>query len=298
MVRGLVRRPGMAHGSVLLAFVPLVVVTLAAQAPLAFDVISVKRAPLDQNFSSFRNSPGQFSVTNSTIQIVITQAYGVQNYQLVDVPPWVSSERYDIAARPPEGTFTQDQRREMIRALLADRFGLKAHMETRELPSYALVKARPDGKPGPDLKPPALDCTKVRADRAAAQKAAGPNAPPVMIRSDEMTPCGMATGPASGGGVLFRAQGIAMPQFARMMQLYVDRPLFDRTGLAGEFDLEVSFLPERRDAFGAGPVRPDQPVDTPAIFTALQERLGLKLDATRGPVEVLVIDSIERPTGD
>jgi uncharacterized protein (TIGR03435 family) len=274
---------------------------VSAQAPLTFDVISVKAGDADANFSSFRNSPGQFGITNSPVRTVITQAYGVQSHQLVDLPAWVSSERFTIAARPPEGTFTQDQRREMIRSLLADRFKLKAHMETRDLPIYVLVKGRTDGRPGPDLKPPVIDCVKFRADRAAAAKAAGPSAPPVVFRSDQMTECGMASGIAPGGGVNFRAQGMTMAQFARMMQLYVDRPLVEQTGLLGEFDLELSFLPVGGALVTGGvPPRVDQAAgdSTPSLFTALQERLGLKLDATRGPVEVLVIDRIERPTAD
>jgi uncharacterized protein (TIGR03435 family) len=183
----------------------------------------------------------------------------------------------------------------MLRTLLADRFKLKAHMETRELPIYALTVARGDGRLGPDLRPPSVDCPALRAQRAAAAKAAGPSAGQTVVMSaGQMTECGLSMAPAPGGGMAFKAQGMTVESFARAVQTFVDRPVFDRSGLKGEYDIEVSFMPER-----FGPVRSDQASsDVPSIFTALQERLGLKLEATRGPLEVLVIDSVERPAED
>jgi uncharacterized protein (TIGR03435 family) len=259
---------------------------LGAQAPLAFEVASVKRAAPGNNTMSMRNSPGQFATGNLPLRMVITQAYALQGYQVVGGPSWIESERWDIVARMPEGTSTQDQRREMVRTLLADRFKLVTHMETRELPIYALVTARSDRKLGPELRQTATDCAAVRKARAANG--------PASFNLAEFRECGLSMGGGPGGAMAFRAQGMAIAQFARLMESYVDRPIFDRTELSGEFDVEITFTPER-----GGPPRADLPAsEAPSIFTALQERLGLTLEPTRGPIEVLVIDSIEQPTED
>lgn len=268
------------------ALVMLALAPLDAQAPLAFEVASVKRTAPGSDVMSMRNSPGQFGTGNLPLRMIITQAYGLQNYQVVGGPSWIESDRWDIVARMPAGTSTQDQRREMVRTLLADRFKLNAHMETRELPIYALVHARNDRKLGPNLAQTVTDCAAVRKARAAKG--------PVSFNAAEFTECGLSMRGAPGGAMAFKAQGMAIAQFARLMQGYVDRPIFDSTDLTGEFDLEIEFTPER-----GGPVRGDLPAsDVPSIFTALQERLGLKLEPTRGPIEVLVIDSVEQPTED
>jgi uncharacterized protein (TIGR03435 family) len=265
---------------------PLCVVlplALAAQQPLAFDAVSVKRsAPSDTQ--TIRNQPGQYGTTNTSLRTVINQGFNVQSYQVVGGPDWIGTERWDISARMPAGTATQDQRRQMIQALLADRFKLKTHRETRELPIYALVVARSDGRLGPDLKPTTADCAAVRARRAAA--------PPARFSLDEFFECGMAVSTLPGGGERLRAQGMTMATLAGRVRFSVDRPVFDRTGLSGEFDLDLTYAASYGGDLAAASAAPG---DAPLMFTALQERLGLKLESAKGPIEVLVIDSVERP---
>lgn len=162
--------------------------------------------------------------------------------------------------------------RMMLRTLLTERFTLAFHRETREVPIYALVVARADGKLGPQLLPSTLaEC----AERT----------PPNNTGSAPI-PCG--GGFARVGDLAGRA--VAFPVLAANLSNAADRPVVDRTGLTGTFDWQLRWTPD--------PLPPTQPLDTVTLFTALQEQLGLRLDSTHGPVEVLVIDSVERPTPD
>jgi uncharacterized protein (TIGR03435 family) len=170
----------------------------------------------------------------------------------------------------------------MIQALLADRFKLKVHKETRELASYALVHARNDKKLGPSLLPTTLDCVAVQAGRAAAGR--GPTTP------EQLMECGFLTSNLPGGARRLRAKGISLSDLTGMMRTFVDRPVIDRTALTGGFDLDLSFVPQ------LGVPLPGDTLDVPFIFTAVEEQLGLKLESTKTPMEVLVIDAIQRPS--
>jgi uncharacterized protein (TIGR03435 family) len=201
-------------------------------------------------------------------------------WQVVGGPDWVRSEgeRFDILAKIPDGT-SRAQRDAMVRALLADRFKLKTHLETREAPMYALVMARPDGRLGPRLSESGLDCHARRAATNRGERVAPPDElgrPPCVLQS--------SLGSIRGGG-------IPIADFARALSFlgFAGRPVVDRSGLTGEYDLELRWTPDR--------TRQDDP-DAPTLVTALREQLGLKLEATKGPVNVLVIDSAERPTPD
>src|SRR5687768_13105956 len=149
--------------AVFCASVPLGVVLVgAAQEPqparLTFDVVSVKRTGPDGGASIFGGGRGQFRATNVPLRATITNAWNLRDHQLVGAPAWLASDRFDIVAKEPEGTFTDEQRRLMLQALLIERFKLQAHVETRELPIYNLVLLRADSRPGPELKPTAVDC--------------------------------------------------------------------------------------------------------------------------------------------
>ena len=167
----------------LLAFVPFALVaTLSAQtavfvggpaqppappwdAPhLEFDVASVKTNKSGPNMMMMRTLPTSFNMTNVPLRLLITQAYRLSGYQLVGGPNWLDSERFDIVAKAPEGS-RPDQTPLMLRGLLAERFKLKVHAETREVPIYALMLARTDGKLGPKMSVTTDDCEKVLAER-------------------------------------------------------------------------------------------------------------------------------------
>ena len=277
-----------------------------------FEVASVKPNTLNNGLVSMGTQGGRFTATGLPLRMLIQNAYQVQEDQIIGGPSWLVADRFDVQAKA-EGNPPREQVQLMIRALLADRFKLAVHKETRDVAVFALVMARSDGRLGAQLRKVEVDCTPGRGqvgDRTPPNAASGPR-----------RGCGTTVGP----GVVM-AQGQTIAQLATAFSALsntgssLNRPVVDRTGLTGTFDADLRFTPERiangwaRGAGGApcisapsapgtsgGPVGPClPPVDPngPSIFTAVQEQLGLKLDPQRGPVDVLVIDRVERPTED
>jgi uncharacterized protein (TIGR03435 family) len=266
----------------------------------AFDVVSVKRTGPDAGASIVDDRRGQYRAINVPLRVTITSAWNLRDHQLVAAPAWLASDRFDIVAREPEGTFTDEQRRLMRQAMLVDRFRLRAHLETREMPLYNLVLLRADGRLGPELKRTAVDCAAHRNERGAV--GAAPAAPPARIPNvDERVPCGqrMFFGPQ---GVTINSSGRTLEQIAATLGTYADRPVVNRTGLTGEYDILLKFRPEAGGPIGslAAPLSTtgEPATDLAALGIAAQEQLGLKLEPARGPVEVLVIDGISPPTAD
>ena len=265
--------------------------------PASFEVASVKPNNSGDPGIRFGMQPGgRFTATNAPLRELLRFAFAVQNFQIVDAPGWIASERFDVIAKaegdlPPAQPGTIGPVQLMVQSLLAERFGLKTRRESREMSRYDLVLARSDGRLGPQLKPSTTDC---QAIFAAARRGGGP--PPAPPGPGEPIQCGFRIGPG-------RMQGGAFPlsQLATALSPMVQRVVIDRTGLAGNFDIDVTFTPDQMPQGPPPPGAPPRPpVDPngPSIFTALQEQLGLKLESVRGPVEVLVIESISRPTPD
>jgi uncharacterized protein (TIGR03435 family) len=300
-------RAGIVNASVTIAIAGLVVLALSplravtsAQLPapedqLAFDVASVKpNVSGDMRVTVEALPGGRFSATNAPLRTLIREAYALQAFQLSGGPGWLDSDRFDIVAKS-DANLAPVQTRVMLRALLAERFKLSVHTETRDLPRYALVLARADGKLGPQLRRTGADCTQ-----APEWLGIGPppvRAPPLRGSprsfggAGEDAPC-RSVGPGSGGAIRFR--GITLEAFAKFLAMPVRRPVIDRTGLSGDFDIELEMTAE----LGPPPPPPGLPdqvdrASAPSIFTALQEQLGLRLDSQRGPVDVLVIDRVE-----
>jgi uncharacterized protein (TIGR03435 family) len=284
--------------------IPLIAALASAQASQTeptFEVASVKANKTGAPGGSFVMPPGRFTATNIPLKVLITNAYQLSFFQVVGGPDWVSTERFDIAATAPV-VAPVDQTRAMVRTLLKDRFKLVLHMETRDTPIYALVKARADGRLGPKLAPSTMDCGPMRAERAAATAAAarargGRVAVPAPPGPNDPVVCGMRRISRSGSATIgYRAGNITMAALANALRPYVGREVVDRTGLPGEFDFDLEFsAPPTTGPTDAGV--PAAPLDDAAsVFTALQEQLGLKLESTRGPAELMVIDSAERPT--
>jgi uncharacterized protein (TIGR03435 family) len=225
------------------------------------------------------------------LNMLITFAYQVQPYVLVGGPGWIADERFDIEAKldgdpPPVVPGSgPDPLMLAMRTLLADRFKLKVHRETREGDIYALVMARPGGNPGPALKPSTQDCSPqgIQTRRDAPSPAAPSGAPPVI--------CGMQMAPGRIG-----FGGLPLSMFQNGLAGQVGRVVVDRTGLVGNWDFELTFAPERPVWLPPAEEVPPPDPHAPSIFTALQEQLGLKLQATKGPVDILVIDHVERPS--
>jgi len=277
---------------VLCAFVVVLFASGLLAQDQSFEVASVKRNNSGDRNSLLRVLPGgRLSATNFAVRQLINFAWQLAPFQVAGGPEWINSDGYDIVAKldgnpgivePGKGLI--DPRQMAVRNLLADRFKLKTHIEMREMDIYALVMAKPGGAPGPKLIPSPQDCA---AQAAAARgqfppPAAGP--PPELGKAY----CGIF---GSNGRIRFG--GLNSTMLAQAFNGPAGRMVVDRTGLQGSWDFELRFIPRNRgvDAPAADP-------DLPDFFTAIQEQLGLKLESAKGPVEVLVIDSVERPTED
>ncbi len=268
-----------------------------------FEVASVKPST---GPTGERGQPGGYYLATRTLKFFIADAFffgtPLQMSRVIGGPEWIESVRYEINAKastpwerspdgPPRELFL------MIRSLLQERFKLKTHMETREMPVYELVLARADGALGPQLRQSTSDC-----DAIIAAVRAG--APPPARQPNEPPPCGAMRGPAR---VL--AGGLPMAQFANMLTLVMAdangpagsndaRLVIDKTGLSGRFAFTLAWTPERMPEGTPPPGIPPIDPNGPPLVTALQEQLGLKLQSARSRMEVVVIDSVEQPTPD
>ena len=223
--------------------------------------------PVDARGLSEYTPGGRFTATATTVASLIRSAYRIQGYQLVGAPGWFSTRRYDISAKADENPAPTQQT--LLRALLKDQFELAVHEETREMPVFALVLARSDGRPGPKLVKSDFDCAAYRAaphprPRLAALCCAGPEATPAR----------------------FRAKPWRFHSWRRALDFSRAGSLLTRPGWWAAMTWISAWTPD--EAAGGG-------ADGPSFFTALQEQLGLKLVAERGPVNVLVVDRAAEP---
>jgi uncharacterized protein (TIGR03435 family) len=257
---------------------------LAQSAEPRFDAVSIKAVSTTSNGAGQRGT-GVFSLPAGTAEVLISYAFGVPRYRVVDGPAWIASDRFQVLAKAA-GSPTRAEMQLMVQQLLADRFGLVAHRESRERPTYDLVMARSDRRLGPNLKPAPVDCTPyVNGDRP-------PSEGPTIERAGRIVPrCGtvLAWGNGFQSPMLL---GRTMPQLAEYLSGQTSRDVVDKTGLSGVFDLDLTFATEPVTPFITQLPRGD----APALLTALPEQLGLKLVSAKGAVDVLVIDHIERPS--
>jgi uncharacterized protein (TIGR03435 family) len=294
-----------------IGFATAIVVRGQTQPPAAdaatgavFEVASVKANKSGDNRIGIGFAPGgRFRATNVPVRELISAAYGTPQplpaFQISGGPKWIETERFDIVAKapgdpqpgpdgPPREMFM------MLRNLLAERFQLAVHREAKEMPIYALVLARGDGKLGAQLRPATTDCAALMASLRA--RGAQPAPPP----PGERIPCGMRMFPGnlSGGSA-------SMTQLSNVLARFVSRTVIDRTGLSGNYDIDLQWTPDQLpQGLGRGETPPGAPAmpaidpNGPSIFTAVQEQLGLKLESTKGPVDVLIVDRVEHPTED
>ena len=252
----------------------------AQQATPAFEVASIRPSadPRAPDESEVQPS-GQFLVTNTTLDDLVRGVFGVQRHELVvgaRVPSWFTSQRWNIVGKGPPITDEAAQRpllRLMMRNLLIERFKLVTRREVRDTPVYALVLAGLDRRLGPQMRPSSANCAAL----LAAFKATGARQTP------DSPVCGLRNERARIWGT-----GVPMREFTRLLSLTAGRPVVDATGLSGSFDLDMKFT--RDDAA--------DPAGGASLFTAVQEQLGLKLEPARRPIDVLVIESAERPASD
>ena len=275
----------------MLAIYLLAAITIvkAQQLDTKFEVASVKRNTSASGNGMMRLLPGgRVSAENFPVRLLITYAYQLANFQVVGGPGWLMSDGYDIIAKVDgnpapvvPGTGEVDAQHLAVQKLLVDRFKLKFHKEAREMDVFALVMAKPGGATGPKLTRAKFDCAAAAAE---AKQSGRPPTPPQGIEGPICSIMG-TTG-------RFRMGGLNSLVMAQVLGQLAGRYVVDRTGLAGAWDFDLTFAQEGR----GGPNAPAADPDAPSLFTAVQEQLGLKLEATKAPVDVLVIDSIERPT--
>jgi uncharacterized protein (TIGR03435 family) len=281
--------PGVLASAILLVLAAYGVFAQTAERP-AFQAASIKpNTAANPRGMIVRPQPGgRLLSENAPLVLLIQNAYSVQAFQIVGGPAWINSTGYDIEAKP-EGSVDRPQMWLMLQTLLADRFKLAVHRETRELPLYALTTTRGGFKP-----PPPKD------DACIARPPDAPPSPP-----GSLAECGRIRVNMSPAGLTMEGGKVRMAELIRMLSAVMGQPVLDRTAFAGEFDVHLMFTPDQTTSGlpgSGGPRAPSGPPpvtdpDRPTIFAALQEQLGLKLVTAKGPVEVLVIDHVERPSG-
>ena len=250
----------------------------------AFEIASIKvNSSGSQNFGFTPQPGGVLVATNVSARQMVTYAYSMQNSRVEGGPDWLDAVRYDISAKAA-GPATQDQMLPMLRTLLADRFKLVMHIDPRDTPIFALVRARADGRLGPQLRASSItDCDAAREAQARGAAIAASDGRPI---------CG---GRTRGAGLII-AGAVSMEELARNTSRMAGRVVVDRTGLQGRYDFDLKFNPDGELAAATPADRP--PDALPSFFVALEEQLGLKLEPQRAPVDVVVIDSIQRPVED
>jgi uncharacterized protein (TIGR03435 family) len=242
----------------------------------SFEVASVKRNKSgDQSGRTLLEPGGRLRAVNVTLRQLLVRAYQVQDFQIVGGPGWVNSDRFDIDAKAA-GEATSEAMNAMLRSLLADRFRLAVHRETRDLPVYALVMARSDKRLGPKLTPSKVDCD------AVAEEAISRGGAPPPVKAGESPPCSIGF---SGLGQM-SARSKTMADVVRVFSQLTQHVVIDGTGLKGGFDFDLNWTPDEAPADAGGP----------SIFTSVQEQLGLKLESRKAPLEALVVDRIEGPS--
>ena len=271
-------------------------VVLTAQTPASptFDVASIKvrTTPPAPGSVRIQPSPDRYDRINISLRDLILDAYELQPYQLTGGPDWIiDAARFDVAAKASFAP-SREQMVLMVQRLLAERFALRVHHETREMPTFVLRLARNDGQLGSQIKRTMVDCEAIKAERATK----GATPPPTVSGPDNQPICGtrVSVRHLSPGRTTMRFQGsgVTSGELATWLSRNVPRMVVDRTGLMGAYDVDLSFNQDDGMAVAA----PSSADDAVSAFTALQEQLGLKLESSNGPVDVLVIDQAQYPT--
>jgi len=266
------------------------IASVLAQAGPTFDVVSIKRntggVGPGNTAPPVLRPDGSLTLKNVPVNTLIARAY--PDTDIVGLPDWVRTERYDIATTSTLTTATADDRIAMLRAMLADRFQLKVHIERREQQVFDLVLARKDGKLGPGLTPSDVKCDSPPAPSTGRPDLSAPPPPctvrmvGAMVRADKQ------------GRVGDLMEGnTSMDRLADALRISAGRVVVNKTGLSGSYRIAMNY-----DMMGARrpPSVDPLPDAGPSLFAAIQEQLGLKLEPSKAQRDALVIDRIERPT--
>lgn len=246
-------------------------VRMAANANPAFEVATIKPSDPNRPGKLFTVRGRDVVTINTTVNDLISMAYNLHVKQLTGGPSWLESDKFDITGRPDvPGQPSVVQIKTMIQKLLTDRFQLKFHRDQKELTVYAIAVAKTGVK--------------------IAKSEADPNGLPGLFFG----------GAGPGGGLNFNVRNATLAEVANTLQgAVLDKPVVDQTGLEGKYDFTVKFTPEAGQMAGfggGGPPPPPNPDAPPDLFAAFTQQLGLKIETSKAPVDVLVIDKIEKPT--
>jgi len=255
-------------------------VSASAQNGPHFEVVSIKRSTNVLPGPMFGNPPGGagFNMTSGAIVSVVLSAFPLRNRDIEGLPEWARTERYDVLATAT-GKPSQADEQAMLRTMLAERMAFRGHVEQRDLPVFALVVASADRRPRPALQRIPVDCA---ASLAAVRRGEPVTAAPL---ADGKEPCGYSI--QGDKGIAVTSTGITMARLADILATTAGRIVVDRTDLPGDYAFSLTYSIPRTSATAD---------ETPTVFTAVQEQLGLRLEPARAPIETLVVDHIERPT--
>ena len=289
----------------------------SAQSPQAvpgdrhFEVASVKPmlSPFDQGRMSANGGAvelsrigistqpgGRFTAGTVTLKQLIANAFDVRDYQIEGGPPWLTSDYFEVTANAGADA-SPDDVRSMLRTLLAERFGLRTHTDTRQAPLHVLMLARADGRLGSGLKRTTPECIQQIEDRKAGKSTGqafnSNNRPTAPV-------CGAVfTMVNANGAQMVMMGGMELTSLVRQISTQLAAPVVDRTGLTGLFDITLEFMSARRIGGRAPGLDPNstEPMPVP-IEAAIQPQLGLKLEKETGPLPIVVIDAAAHPTPD
>ena len=275
-----------------LATIALSGVVLAAQGSIPrWEAVSIKPVKEMPPAGPVARGANLFNYPFATFQQLVTYAYELPAYRVVGGPSWVTTARYAVMGKT-QGPASRTEMRILVQELLADRFALKFHRERREIPAYELVFARRDQRLGSKIATATIDCTPfLTGERPPAEA-------PMIDRGGHMVSrCATAmSANLSNGLITPQLNGITIERFANYLHGVTNRPVEDRTGLSGIFDIELTYVSENMMQFPG--LDRKTPPEGFSLTTALSDQLGLKLEATRASVDVLVIDSVSMPEPD
>jgi len=273
----------------------LILVVAATAQTARFEVASVRISGTPEAPALILAEPGgRVTAPNSTLRELISAAYRVQDNELFGGPEWIARDRFALVAQAANPDATNEELQAMLASLLAERFQLVLRGEQRELPVYALASAQRDGRPGAQMNVAGPNCAPISRLPGAPIPPPPPPFPANAARRRPLTPPNVSFKcPALFFPGAISGRAVTMSQFAQRLTPFMDRPVIDRTGLTGLYDFDLTYTPER----APNPNAPLSPTAADAsIFTAIREQLGLVLRAERAPLDVLVIERVERPS--
>jgi len=281
---------GAVAAAVLLGVAGMVLYGQSSDRP-QFEAASVKPSSV-QNLMMVRPQPGRLTAT-ANLRLLMQNAYTVQPFQILGAPNWVDSDRFEIDAKAGERA-SRAQIFLMLQSLLEDRFELRVHRETREFPGFALVPARG----GLKLPRPKEGACEAPPPDAPLDWAGGRMQPPG-AGAPALPRCGSVAVRLAPSGAQFDGGKVRMPELTRVLAMVMGRPVADKTGYSEEFDVHLAFLPDQSTALLPPPPPDSAAAQDPkygSILTSLQEQLGLRLESSRNPVDVLVVDHVQKPS--